>query len=148
MSGKTLSLRMAGRLSEDAQLKAIDLSAVDAIDIDLNELSNISSQGVRTWIQWVDGIDRKKTVSLVNCPKVFVNMLNLVHDIAPPHVKIKSIGVPYFCTKCGHAFCENLELNEHTPKPIVEFKPCNSCDGTAELDTLPEKYFRFLKERA
>lgn len=146
-SGKTLYLQMAGRLSEEADLKNIDVSSAEVIRIDLANLANLSSLGVRSWMQWVNGIDRGKNITLENCPKVFVNMVNLVHNMVPAHLHIKSIGIPYFCTKCGNSFCENMELTENLPQSLSESKPCANCGADAELDTLPEKYFRFLEER-
>lgn len=145
--GTTLYLQLAGRLSEEADLKNIDLSSFEIIRIDLANLANLSSLGVRSWMQWVNSIDRKKNITLENCPKVFVNMVNLVQNMVPPHLHIKSIGIPYFCTKCGKAFCENVELTKDLPKSLPDSKPCDNCGAEAELDTLPEKYFRFLEER-
>lgn len=147
--GKVLSLHMSGPLSDESDLKQISLANCAEINIDLLGLGNISSKGVRAWMLWIQSIDTSKKVTLKNCPKVFINMVNLVFDMVPSRVVIESIGVPYFCTECGNAFSDMMKLGATKPdlSKIAENKPCTKCGATAELDTLPEKYFRFLEER-
>jgi hypothetical protein len=146
--GKVICLKLSGHLTEGSDLSRILLEKFNEIEIDLESITNVSSKGVRTWMLWVSGLTKARKYSLYNCPKIFVNMVNLVPAMLPAWMDVKSIGVPYFCTQCAHSFSKILQLKgSATNFKVAETCPCEKCGGLAELDAVPEKYFKFLEGR-
>jgi hypothetical protein len=146
--GEKLLVHISGHLSEEVDLTKIDVTKFTQVDIDLSNLSNIGSKGVRKWMIWIQDVAKGREVTLSNCSKVFVNMVNLVQDMVPSTISVKSIGVPYFCTKCGSTFSESLDVTVQKDNfSVAESKPCLNCGQEAELDTIVDKYFHFLEGR-
>jgi hypothetical protein len=122
------------------------------IDINLVSLGHINSTGIKTWVEWVQSNKIHSPdlfYRISNCPKVFIDQVNMVEGFLPERCLIESFSVPYYCEKCDMDVTKAYRVGEQFkwegnawavvhPKVVCEKNPC-----AIEIDTA-DKYFNFL----
>lgn len=139
-------LQFDGPINEDSTLPELKLTGGKLI-LDLDGVTSINSCGIREWIKWVKLIPTQVSVFYQNCPRWFVEQMNIVAGFILENTTIDSFKVPYYCEDCelitdlllqnGKDF-ENGKLN---PPEAIE---CSSCKASAEIDVIEASYFKFL----
>ena len=112
------------------------------IVMDFNALKLINSLGVRSFIQFTDGLSGSELIYR-NCPTILVNQFNMVKSMVTSRVRIESFYAPYFAPITE----EELELLI-TPDEIQKGKAPKrfhpESEEQLEFDDLEERYFFFL----
>src|SRR4051794_22391489 len=122
---------ITGALDEVADLSTLKVQPRPDIHMDLAGLTAINSTGIRIFKNWVYTLPCK-TILVYNCPKVFVDQLNMIAGFLPAHSKIESFFVPFFdedtdeemnvLMKRGEAYSvENGVPTYQLPKPAGNF---------------------------
>lgn len=143
-TGKRLEIKIAGHLDEESEMKIVQPTGFDEIEINLSGVRIINSCGVRQWIRWVGDMPKNVRYQLVGCPKIFVDSANMISGFIPKGWIVQSVEVPYFCESC-----ENVTLSRaNTASGVLETPPkmpCSKCDSHAELDVEPGHYLSAIK---
>jgi hypothetical protein len=145
----TATVIFKGVIDETASFDKVKLGSENEVNLDLGKVEMITSNGIRIWLKWLASLDQSRKYSILSCSTVFINQANLISGLIPKWMAILSVELPYYCEKCGHTFDRTLKLAPDSgPIPQVQEKiPCPQCDGTAEFEAIPERYFHFLKKR-
>lgn len=147
---------MSGTINENSEFNKIDLSNAKLIYLDLRDVRNLNSMGLRNWVQWVKGLKAKHQMVFRNCPRSVVDQMNILQGFLPMGAIVESFFVPYVCDHCGHdeSFLatrgqDYMEGSIDTKEgaSMASSRPCPSCGKNMEMDVVPSKYFNFLKYR-
>ncbi len=144
--GEVCELKLVGVIDDSFPTANIQLPADKPIEINLNEIKMINSLGIREWIKFVNSV-QSKNVSIVCCPKIFIDQVNMVQGFIPVEFKIKSFYVPYF------------NEDDDLEKSILYISGKDYGDGflnvkstinhesgaVLDIDVMEQKYFKFLK---
>jgi len=146
--GSEYILRLEGALSEDIDFSETQFPNEGTLIIELDQLIKINSCGIRNWIKWLE-IKKPDQLKLIfrNCPKIFIEQLNVIKGIIPKGSIIESFYVPYYCEKDDSTKKVLYKLNnDFDKKGIKQLKTilCEFCQKPMELDALEHKYFAFL----
>ena len=145
-SEKTIELFFSGKLDNDRLLPSLETHSKNEVVIELEGLELINSVGIRGWINWTREFAPAR-LKLRNCPKIFVDQINLVAGFLPADAVVESFFVPYYCEE------ENLESFVKWVKGVhygdgkVLKVPDIWTDGrhSFELDIDPVRYLSFVK---
>lgn len=147
MKNQTGHYVMSGYFDENARMPFPE-SAARAVEIDLGQISGLTSYGVRTWCQWVKQIDPFVRISLHNCPTIFVKSFNSVEGFFTRNMDVKSFFVPYYSPH-DDSRQDVLYVSGKNFMPNGEIKHPKVVDAQGrelEVDTLTN-YFRFLDKK-
>lgn len=144
--GKTI-FKLSGSINEDSKFDEGDFVGLKEVILDLNEIIEINSCGVREWTKWISYAVHLTSLSYINCPKVIVNQINMVTGFLPKNATVDSLYVPYYCASSGNEkmilFSRGREFTdtELNPPSIID----DASGEEMEMDIYEEKYFRFLR---
>lgn len=114
--------------------------------IDLSKLSLINSTGIREWINWISQFG-STGLALTNCPKIFIDQVNMINGLIPENSIIESFQVPYFNEDGNKEHIFLAIQGQHYTKNKVEIPESININGVEyELDVMPAKYFKFLSK--
>lgn len=146
--GDTLNIKLKGRIDEDSTLKEIKADSHKKIVIDMEEVEAINSCGTREWIKWTQTSFSAKDIHFVNCSRVFIDHANMTEGVVPRNAVIESFAVPYFCSSCNAVTTKIFtasKLKKGTNE-IPEKISCQRCKKDAEIDVIPNVFFKFLEK--
>lgn len=142
---KSFTIIIEGSINESFLQKSVRIPSQKKIIIDLSKVNSINSLGIRHWIQWIRTYPNSE-YTFRNCPQCVVDQMNSVSDFIPTKCTIESFYVPYYCEDDGEEKQILYKLNEDyfmnnpvTPKEIKD-----ASGHKMEIDTHPQKYFKFL----
>jgi hypothetical protein len=140
-------VKMAGTIDEDADFNPLSLQGCKAVEVELEGLKGINSCGIREWIKWMGGA-AGAPITLIKCPKVIVDQINMVEGFLPATAKVQSFFVPYYNDDSGSEknilFRYGAEFSEGQVNPPVSVKDNDGND--MEMDVIESKYFKFIKK--
>jgi hypothetical protein len=114
--------------------------------IDLGKLSLINSTGIREWINWIGQFGSTSLV-FTNCPKIFIDQINMINGLIPENSIVESFQVPYFNENEDKEHLFLAVQGQHYTKQKIEIPEAITINGTAfELDVMPAKYFKFISK--
>ncbi len=137
---------LSGSIDETFGQATGELPTFGKYAINFKGLKSINSTGIREWIKLMQKL---KTVQLSfsECPKVFIDQVNMIQGFAPANTKILSFYVPYFneLNECEKSIL--LVYGKHyTDGKILELpKVLDEKGGEMEIDVVEAKYFKFIK---
>jgi hypothetical protein len=146
-----------GDLDEQAKLpKPQDYAGFKKVIFDFMGLRYMGSAGIKSWIFLMEDIrqsGKNVSIDLINCPKPIIDCINSIEDFIPANANVISFKLPHFCQNCDKSFAV-LESADRV-RPLLEriltnsieleSHNCPECHKVAELDLVPEHYFRFLR---
>jgi hypothetical protein len=92
-----LKIHFYGSIIEDARFDTLMGLSQPEMIIDLQGTTGMNSSGIRNWIKWIHSIDSTKCQLIFqNCPKYFVDQINLVSGLIPENAIIESFFVPFY----------------------------------------------------
>ena len=150
--GDTLNVAVAGTVDEDsanAFPNIGDFAGTGNLKVDVGSLEAINSCGIREWVIWVKSFPGEMNVVYYNCPRIFVEQLNMIEGLIPANGKVESFFVPYYCDDSDHITNKLLVKGQDyngAEIEIEEFIKCEKSGGEAELDIIESKYLKFLKD--
>jgi anti-anti-sigma regulatory factor len=107
--------------------------------LDLSGITSVNSFGVRSWILFLKNFERGRAIVLENCSPAVTEQMAMLSAFYRD-AKIKSVQIPYRCTKCGHVDsvlvdATNARNDGSGPASTV----CSDCKGIceAQLDIPP-----------
>ncbi len=137
---------LSGSIDETFGQAVGDLPTLGRYVINFKGLKSINSIGIREWIKLMQKL---KTVQLsfLECPKVFIDQVNMIQGFAPTNTKILSFYVPYFNESNDSEKSILLVHGKHyTDGKILELpKVLDEKGQEMEIDVVEAKYFKFLK---
>ena len=136
---------ISGQLDKTFRVTVDAMAAEPFISINLKDLISINSGGIREWVMLMLKM-KNSSIELFECPKVFIDQVNMVKDFVPSNVKIMSFYVPYYNEKSGVEKNVLFRLNhEYTPNKVLPFKKVFDDHGLElDLDVVESKYFKFI----
>ena len=140
---------LSGAITEEADFQPlVTLGSTGRLMLDLAEVEEINSCGVREWIHFVRNLsERSPGYEFARCSPAVVRQLNAVSNFRG-NGRIVSVMLPYFCSACGGEQFRLLALTEHDASPVITDRvPCGQCGGEAEFDDLPDSYLGFAIRR-
>lgn len=145
----TKIVQIEGTLDEDFIFKKYPLEDASEIEFYLGNLKHINSCGIREWIKWLDTIKGHKT-KFYECPKMFVDQINMVQGFLPENGIIESFYVPYFNEDSGSEksvlFSRGHEFSGHSGEIQYPTDIKDENNQPMEMDVIAAKYFKFLKK--
>ena len=137
---------LSGSIDETFGLATGALPVVGDAAFNLKGLKSINSTGIREWIKLMQKMKAVK-ISFLECPKVFIDQVNMVQGFAPDNSKIMSFYVPYFNETNETEKNVLLIHGEHYGDGKIKSLPKVVDDKGVEmeLDVVEAKYFKFIK---
>jgi hypothetical protein len=112
--------------------------------IDLGEIENINSLGVREWIFFVRECETSGVeLTFERCSPLIVNQMSMISNFMGSRSRVKSVLIPYVCLSCNHELDVLLELSAGAE--IHPTMPCPKCGATMQLDDLVEMYTQLVQ---
>ena len=152
-----MTFRPAGRIDEDVDLTlyldylARDGGKISKVYLDMGQVSEINSCGVRSWILFLEKLQSTKACEFSVANEIFMDQVNIVHNVlGRPKLRIKAFEAPYFCEKCNKRTIRIVRPSDITRNDSGEFSApearCESCSKIMEFDAIPVEYFFFLED--
>ncbi len=137
---------LSGSIDETFGQATGELPTFGKYAINFKGLKSINSTGIREWIKLMQKL---KTVQLSfsECPKVFIDQVNMIQGFAPANTKILSFYVPYFneLNECEKSILLVYDKHYADGKILELPKVLDEKGGEMEIDVVEAKYFKFIK---
>lgn len=147
-------LVLIGAFTGDAWLPFAGFTGIKKLVIDLANVTRMNSTGVRQWHIWMKGIRAESPNALVvlrNCPRFFIETMNMIYEFVPGPHAIESFVVPMYCADCDQSqdtllnYDQSATDDSAAPSEIVVPEvACESCGKPMELDCVEKTYLKFL----
>lgn len=147
-------LSLEGSMDEHSNYEQVALDLIDEVVFDFDNITHINSAGIKLWIQWHNRIQEKLPrlkFSFINCPKPYVDQINMVEGFIPKDSIVRSFKVPFYCETCEADKSFTFVLGREYKKTETGYEitvpdaTCERSDCEMEPDVVEAKYFRFLK---
>jgi eukaryotic-like serine/threonine-protein kinase len=149
--GTAALLRVFGSINEDFKGFGSIPESVNALVIDVSAMTDMSSYGVRQWLDAMHELPSYlQDIYLLACPTFFVDNLNMVMSFGA-RAKVLTIAGPYVCPSCGHEATEMIDVYSERAKLMdqrVSSKKCSACGGELEFDEPVASFFAFVEKSA
>lgn len=143
--------RVPAGILEVIDIPLEDMSRLNRLRVDMDDVKGITSSGVRNMALWLQNLKRTHSslaIQLENVPFVVARQICLVRSFFNDVTKIESVYVPYYCEPCDEEEQILIHSNEVRPGSADQFllkaPLCAKCGGSTEIDVLPGEYFRLL----
>lgn len=154
--GEQARIKVMGAIDERAdfdqariELERARESGASELAIDLGEVSQINSIGVKKWITFLNGLPREYSLRFDRISEPIVAQANVIASLlGPAGTPVAVFMAPYLCGKCGKGHSRELRPADIRPGDDGTFVapelPCSECGGTEAFDEFAEEYFYFL----
>ncbi len=144
-AGKT-QIDIIGSIDENFNQFTKDIPKSGEIEFSLQALKSINSTGIREWIKLMQTIPGTQ-ISFSNCPKIFIDQVNMVSGFVPASSRFISFYVPYFNEDLDKEALVLYKLGEHFTTNTVQVQDhYKDAQGNLfELDVVKSKYFKFIQ---
>jgi len=115
------------------------------VEFNLRELRRMSSYGVRSWCEFLDGL-KGKHYAFHHTSTTFTTSVSMVPQVAGTG-EIVSFEAPYRCDNCETVdvrLLESASVLQEGEELIAPTLRCNVCGGELVFDDLPFRYFSFV----
>ncbi|MCC6996142.1 MAG: PDZ domain-containing protein [Deltaproteobacteria bacterium] len=147
--GSITLLKFSGTIDEEFSGKKLAGTLKSGTYVlDLNDISKISSFGIREWVDFVNQLSGKaEAVYFIECAPKVVDQLNMVANFAGPKGKVFSFYAPFRCDYCD-ADRKRLFQSDRDADQIKSMKPqekpCDQCGNPEYFDEDPLTYFSYV----
>ena len=143
-------IRVIGEISESSEYPNWDWSSIEKVEFDMAEISLINSTGIQAWIKFFEQIPDNIQISMVRANVRVINQINQFPGfLATKNVQFHSFFAPYFCETCDRAIDIMINSGEHKEALAANQPPEVVCEcedkKSLEFDSVPKKYFKFLR---
>lgn len=144
-AGKT-QIEIIGSIDENFNQFTKDIPKAGEVEISLQSLKSINSTGIREWIKLMQSIPGAQ-ISFTNCPKIFIDQVNMVSGFIPASSKVLSFYVPYYNEDLDKEALVLYKLGENYTANSVQVQDHHKdAQGNMfELDVVKAKYFKFIQ---
>ena len=131
----------------DENFRQVDVPRVQktSIYMNLGEVENFNSVGIREWIHFVSDLRNLGKPILRECSVPMIDQINMVPESLGNGI-VETFYAPYYC-ECGEEVNKLIvtdEWKDHLLKAIAPQFTCDSCGRSLEFDALEESYFQFV----
>lgn len=137
---------VAGRIDETFVQDMDGIPYFGEINFNLKNLISINSSGIRAWVILMQKM-KTAYISLYECPKAFIDQVNMVNGFIPNNARIVSFYVPYYNeknkTEKQVLFILGQDFKDSKLMPLKKIS--DDQGEEMELDVIEAKYFKFLK---
>lgn len=133
------SLEFLNSIDESVPFPDLPPSA-KGVAIDLGGVTYINSSGIRNWTHWIAQVMIKFStlpIEISRMPLSFIRAVNLIEEVLPKGVKVKSFYANYYCANCAN---EKAVLVMNAPGVKIPAEKCAACKEALELELAPELY--------
>jgi hypothetical protein len=143
--GKT-QIDVIGSIDENFNQFTKEVPKSGEIEISLQTLKSINSTGIREWIKLMQSMPSAQ-ITFVNCPKIFIDQVNMVNGFIPRTSKILSFYVPYYNEDLDKEALVLYKLGENYTANSVQVQEEHKDEqgNIFELDVVKAKYFKFIQ---
>lgn len=137
-------VKISGVINETLDLSAVSSKRRGVVIVDFDELTHITSFGVRKWREALPTI-ACDFLGFVRCRPQILTQFNSVARFGGAGELI-SFYLPYLCPECGHQDEVLLDLRKQHGLVASLSAPelfCSQCKAATELDDVPSIYFRY-----
>ena len=144
-AGKT-QIDIIGSIDENFNQFTKDVPKSGEVEFSLQALKSINSTGIREWIKLMQSIPGTQ-ISFSNCPKIFIDQVNMVSGFIPASSRVLSFYVPYFNEDLDKEALVLYKLGENFTSNTVQVQDhYKDAQGNLfELDVVKAKYFKFIQ---
>ena len=120
--------------------------SVPTMTINLDGIRSINSAGTREWVSLMRKVEMSK-VTLIKCPKIFIDQVNMVKVFLPDYAKIESFYVPYFSEKTNTEKKILFEKGKQFTENSVKYENTITDESgiVYEIDVTVNSFFKFIK---
>ena len=138
-------VELAGSIDEFFAIPSSVILADKINQFNLEKLNSINSTGIREWIKFHQKYQDIE-FEFINCPKFFIDQVNMVKGFMPAKSKIISFYVPYFCESNDSEKNILYTLGKEFDGKVIRHPELvlDEKNIPMELDIVPERYFKFL----
>ncbi len=147
--GDKAMIAFKGAIDEDCTMPTLDFSGLKELMLEFDGLTLINSCGIRDWVAWVKTFPAGLVTKFTNCPSILVDQINMINGFVPNGGVVDSFYIPYFCDDCDKVVNKTVTKGKDYDGEGFEAEdemPCPDCGAESELDVIPTKYFKFLKQ--
>ncbi|MEK6628234.1 MAG: hypothetical protein AABY53_06375 [Bdellovibrionota bacterium] len=139
--GDEIEFVFSGSIDESLANYLSIFPAIPKITINLEEINSINSTGIREWINLMTKLETSK-ITLTNCPKIFIDQVNMVKGFLSANAVVESFYVPYYSESADAEKKIKLEKANGFKYENTITDP----SGTVyEIDVIVSKYFKFIQ---
>jgi hypothetical protein len=135
-----------GSIDESANLENIFLQFSGDVLINMKDVKNANSIGLRSWIQLLSDYSSRHKVTIEALPYGLAVQARLIRNLFGKGTVLTTMA-PYFCPSCEKERLVEIAgtqvMNSQLPPPAK----CAECSGEMDFDELPQ-FFDFLRSRA
>jgi hypothetical protein len=141
-----VQIDIIGSVDENFNLFTKEIPKTGKLEFSLQALKSINSTGIREWIKLMQSIQGAQ-LSFSNCPKIFIDQVNMVSGFIPTNSKIISFYVPYYNEDADKEYLALYKLGEDFTSNSVRVQDQYKDEsGTVfDLDVVKLKYFKFIQ---
>lgn len=135
---------VSGMIGPDADLSSLLESPSNHLVLNLKEITEITSIGIKKWVESVRVLlDNRKSLEYDECSEIFMHQCNFVLELAQG-VGITSFQVTFMCDECDIYEVKLLKTNELSLEYLPPLFNCPTCGRSMEVEE--DDTFNFLKE--
>ena len=139
-----LYVNITGAIDEKFSTHVAAIPEANEITINLKNLKIINSTGIREWIKFLQKRSKSK-ICFEECPKIFIDQVNMVQGFVPSSENILSFYVPYYNedndSEKSVLFSKGKEFDRKKLNPP---KITDDSGQEMEIDVVEAKYFKFI----
>lgn len=139
-------IHFTGTIDETFNKTSATINPVAEMHFHMGQLALINSTGIREWIILMKKLENSQ-LYFHDCPKAFIDQVNMVKGFINPNSKILSFYVPFFSS--GKNEEKNvLYTHQKDYQGTTVFHPeafSDTQSNAYEIDVISDKYFKFLK---
>ncbi len=146
LNGNKNIIDVIGTVDENFFQSVSAIPTKGELEFSLQGLKSINSTGIREWIRLMQNLGQA-TVSFINCPKIFIDQVNMVSGFIPSHAKVSSFYVPYYNEDLDKEVLVLYKLGENYTYNSVQIQEIHkNPEGVEfEIDVVKTKYFKFIQ---
>lgn len=142
----TQHIQIIGAVDEIFNKNVVPVDFKTSSVVDLSKLTLINSTGIREWINWISQFGNTG-LAFTNCPKIFIDQVNMINGLITENSIIESFQVPYFNESANDEYIFLAIQGQHYTKSKTEIPESININGKEyELDVMPAKYFKFINK--
>jgi hypothetical protein len=143
--GKT-QVDVIGSVDENFNQFTKEVPKTGAVEFSLQALKSINSTGIREWIKMMQGMPAAQ-ITFANCPKIFIDQVNMVNGFIPPKSQVVSFYVPYYNEDLDKEALVLYKLGTNFTATTVQVQDHHKDEAgnMYELDVVKAKYFKFIQ---
>lgn len=138
-------IKLIGIIDEDTDFSSLLNLKNSAIVFHFQEVTSINSCGIRTWVNFMKGL-QGSAIEFAECPPLIVRQMNMVPSFSES-ANISTVFLPYVCNDCEHEQNILMSVSDYKKGVLIpETMKCGQCDSEEmELDGNAKQYFAFAK---